>query len=169
MGQAPPPQPGRGGWPTLLPRSETGRAGTPAGEPRQSPWPPSPKSSPRWTQPNSAPWKPSSHRSRPSSSRPDAPPPSRPRSHNATKKTIPSASLPPLTDSRAPAESPRPQRSLSPLSFPTPTRTRTLTLTLMTLISTSSTRFSTTLTTDLTFRLLLQHNDVLFAITPYTL
>merc|ERR1711916_373148 len=87
-------------------------------------------------------------------------------------KTIPSASLPPLTDSRAPAESPRPQRSLSPLSFPTPTRTRTRTrtLTLMTLISTSSTRFSTTLTTDLTFRLLLlQHNDVLFAITPYTL
>merc|ERR1711916_240446 len=50
------------------------------------------------------------------------------------------------------------------------TRTRTLTLTLMTLISTSSTRSSTTLTTDLTFRLLLlQHNDVLFAITPYTL
>merc|ERR1711916_228579 len=120
--------------------------------------------------PNSAPWKPSSHRSRPSSSLLDAPPPSHPHSLSATKKTIPSASLPPLTDSRAPAESPRPQRSLSPLSFPTRTRTRTLTLTLMTLISTSSTRSSTTLTTDLTFRLLLlQHNDVLFAITPYTL
>merc|ERR1711916_392067 len=59
------------------------------------------------------------------------------------------------------------------LPTPTRTRTRTRTLTLMTLISTSSTRFSTTersLTTDLTFRLLLlQHNDVLFAITPYTL